>query len=180
MLNTVQFFDEFQKRVDELYNSKYIIDEAMAQTNKRPDGELDKQRLYLNLLSVHDRVRGMQFHHILDKNFIAYAHTRDPLDPLRPFYNIYSRLMMVSEKSVLDYFASHLVLNVANPILTFDKQGAPMELNHAAVLDPNDLKKLIEDVTIEFKKFPHVAFLYALSLCETHFPVGLPSTHDSQ
>lgn len=180
MLNTVQFFDEFQKRVNELYNSKFIIDEAMASANKRPDGDLDKQRLYLNLLSVHDRVRNMQFHHILDKNFIASAHARDPLDPLRPFYNIYSRLMMVSEKSVLDYLASHLVLNVANPILTYDKQGAPLELNHAAVLEPNDLAKLTQDVTTELKKFPHVAFLYALSLCETHFPSGLPINHDSQ
>lgn len=180
MLDTVQFFDEFQKRVDDLYNSKFQIDEAMARVNKRPDAELDKERLYLRLVNVHDRVRNMQFHHILDKNFIASAHFTEADNPLRPFYNIYSRLMMVSDKTVLEYLASHLVLNVSKPILTFNNQGAPMELNHAAVLKHDDLTKLTNDVLVELKKFPHVAFLYALSLCETHFPVGDPLPDDGK
>lgn len=179
MLNTVQFFDEFQKRIDELYNSKFIIDEAMSKTNKRPDADLDKDRLYLRLVATHDRVRNLPFHHIMDRSFIGFVHQTEPDNPLRPFYNIYSRLMMVSDKTVLDYLASHLVLNVSNPILTYDKQGAPMELNHAGVLKPDDLVKLTADVLMELKKFPHVAFLYALSLCETHFPSGLPLDHDS-
>lgn len=179
MLNVVEFFDELQKRVDSLYRSKFDIDEALASSNKRPDGALDADRLYLKIVRAHDRVRNMAYRSILDKNFIASAHQVEQDNPLRPFYNIYTRLYSISEPTLLEYLARHIVENVASPIQTFNAQGAPMVLSHAAVLSDEDLTAIVKDVHLQLKKFPYVAFLYALSLCETFLPIMEDLKHGS-
>jgi hypothetical protein len=172
MLNVVEFFDEFQKRVDLLYRSKFQIDEALSAANKRPDSTLDVEKLYLKIVRSHDRVRSMSYQSILDKNFIAKAHDVETDNPLRPFYNIYTRLYAISQPSLLEYLARHIVENVANPILTFDAQGAPLVLTHSAVLNDGDLNAIVKDVHAQLKKFPYIAFLYSLSLCETFLPIA--------
>lgn len=170
MLNVVQFFDELQNRVNAIYTSKYILDEATRAGNKRPDSSLDKERLYLILVTAHDKVRGLPFQYILDKKFVNIAHEIDNSNPLRPFYNAYSRLLTLTDEALIDYLARHLVLDVSKPLQVFNAQGLPSELLHSAVGKVDELNPIIQDVKVQFKKFPYLAFLYSLSLCETHLP----------
>ena len=183
MNELINFFDEFQRRVNRLYIEKYKIDEMTGKGKKRGDSALEVQPLYISLAQAHDLVRSQGFEQILEAKFVATLINEsgaNELLPLRPLFNQYILLTDGLEDRLYNKLAKHLVFNAARPLKRKSENGAMTVLDQAACTDPRTYQNLMELVKLVFTRQPYMAFLYTLSLTETYLPTPRDLTHESE
>ena len=171
MKSPLEFFDEFQKRIDDIYATKFFIDEAAKANRPRNGGEFDGSNLCVDLVMVHDYIRNLPFEQIMLKTFVAETHANAAKTPqLTQFYNVYSKISFQTTFSIPEFLARHLVENVARPVSFLNPQSVPVVLDHNAVMKKEDVDKIIKGVEHILTIHPYIAFIYALSLTETNIP----------
>ena len=173
-MNTpVDFFDAFQQRIDDLYTTKFRIDEASRQGRRQGEGALDEASLYLTLAVAHDQVRAIDFEAIQSRRWQEKVLADQANPVLIPFYNIFTRLAASSAVNLAEYSARHIVLNYIRPLTRYSTQEYPDgQFAITTVTKESEINSLITSAASVLKVRPYLVFLHCLSTCETYLPTG--------